>query len=113
MRSGEQCESSLTELLTGSVELYNMCCIIQHSSQTTRKFDYVYLDYTTDTTDEGMPIYRYIQNDAPIYGLEGIAELLPIQWISIKAAFNYTRGKQSSSANLPFIHITGFDQRSG
>ncbi len=64
---------------------------------------YIYLDYTTDTTDEGMPIYRYVQNDASIYGLEGIAELLPVHWLSIKAAYNYTRGQLSSKANLPFI----------
>ena len=64
---------------------------------------YIYLDYTPDTTSEGMPIYRYVQNDAGIYGMEGIAEILPVRWLSIKAAYNYTRGKLTSSANLPFI----------
>ena len=50
-----------------------------------------------------MPIYRFVQNDASIYGMEGIAEFLPVHWLSIKAAYNYTRGQLSSKANLPFI----------
>ena len=65
---------------------------------------YIYLNHTADSTDEGLPIYRYVQNDASIYGLEGIIEILPVHWLSFKAAYNYTRGKQSvTSANLPFI----------
>jgi len=65
---------------------------------------YIYLDHTADSTDEGLPIYRYVQNDASIYGLEGIVEVLPFHWLSLKAAYNYTRGKQSvTSDNLPFI----------
>jgi iron complex outermembrane receptor protein len=65
---------------------------------------YIYLDHTADSTDERLPIYRYVQSDASIYGLEGIAEALPVHWLSLKAAYNYTRGKQSSGTdNLPFI----------
>lgn len=65
---------------------------------------YIYLDHTADSTDEGLPIYKYVQNDASIYGLEGIVEIFPIHWLSLKAAYNYTRGKQSAtSVNLPFI----------
>lgn len=64
---------------------------------------YIYLDHTADSTDVGLPIYRYVQNDASIYGLEGIVEVLPVHWLSLKAAYNYTRGKQSSSSGLPFI----------
>jgi iron complex outermembrane receptor protein len=64
---------------------------------------YIFLDYTADTTDEGLPIYRYVQDDASIYGLEGIVEILPFRWLIIKASYNYTRGKQSQGDNLPFI----------
>jgi len=65
---------------------------------------YIYLDHSADSTDEGLPIYRYVQNDASIYGLEGIVEIFPIHWLSLKAAYNYTRGKKlSTSDNLPFI----------
>jgi iron complex outermembrane receptor protein len=65
---------------------------------------YIYLDHTADSTDEGLPIFRYVQNDAGIYGLEGIIEIFPFHWLNLKAAYNYTRGKQlSASTNLPFI----------
>jgi iron complex outermembrane receptor protein len=64
---------------------------------------YIFLDYTSDTTHEGLSVYRYVQHDARIYGAEAIAEVLPVPWLGIKAAYHYTRGKQSSSSNLPFI----------
>ena len=64
---------------------------------------YIFLDFTTDTTDEGLPVYRYVQHDARIYGLEGLAEYLPVPWLSIKTAYNFTRGQRVSSGNLPFI----------
>ena len=65
--------------------------------------DYIYLAHTVDTTDEGMPVYRYVQHDARIYGGEGIAEFLPARWLSLKVAYHYTRGKRSTDADLPFI----------
>jgi iron complex outermembrane receptor protein len=64
---------------------------------------YIFLGYTTDTTEEGLPVFRYVQDDASIYGLEGIAEFLPFKWLSIKASYNYTRGKRTQGGNLPFI----------
>jgi len=64
---------------------------------------YIYLDYTADTTDDGLPVYRYVQHDAAIYGGEGIAEFLPVSWLSVKVAYHYTRGQRTGSANLPFI----------
>jgi iron complex outermembrane receptor protein len=64
---------------------------------------YIYLDFTTDTTEEGRQVFRYVQHDATIYGGEGIAEFLPVRWMSLKAAYHYTRGQRVGSANLPFI----------
>ncbi len=65
--------------------------------------DYIYLGHTLDTTDEGMPVYRYLQGDARIYGFECVLEVLPVPWLSIKAAYNQTRGELVSTGNLPFI----------
>jgi len=65
--------------------------------------NYVFLALTSDTTDDGQTIYRYEQNNATIYGLEAIAEVLATEELSIKSIYSYIRGKQSNEENLPFI----------
>jgi iron complex outermembrane receptor protein len=65
--------------------------------------DYIFLAPTADTTDEGQKIYRYLQSNASIYGLEALAELLLLPELSLKGNYTYTRGQQSNGNNLPFI----------
>jgi iron complex outermembrane receptor protein len=65
--------------------------------------DYIFLSYTTDTTDEGLSIYRYLQNNATLYGFEGLMEIHPLEDLGIKMAYNFTRGVQAGGENLPFI----------
>ena len=65
--------------------------------------DYIFLSPTTDTTDEGQTIYRYLQSDASIYGLEAVAEWLVLPEFSIKGNYTFTRGQQSNGDGLPFI----------
>jgi iron complex outermembrane receptor protein len=65
--------------------------------------DYIFLSPTVDTTDEGQIIYRYLQSDASIYGLEALAEWLVLPELSIKGNYTFTRGQQSNGDNLPFI----------
>ncbi|MCF6241205.1 MAG: TonB-dependent receptor [Bacteroidales bacterium] len=64
--------------------------------------DYIYLSPTNDTTNEGVKIYRYMQNNAHIYGLEsGIA--YQNTYLSSKISYAYLRGVQENNENLPFI----------
>lgn len=65
--------------------------------------DYIFLDYTSDTTDEGLLIFRYKQDNAEIYGGELMIEMLPIKSFNIKATYSYLRGKQGNGEDLPFI----------
>jgi len=65
--------------------------------------DYIYLSHTTDTTNEGMIIYRYTQNNATLYGFESVLEVLPFPSLSFKMGYNYARGIHSGNENLPFI----------
>ena len=65
--------------------------------------DYIFLDYTSDTTDEGLRIFRYRQNNAMIYGTELEIELLPLKFLSLKGSYSYLRGQQHNGENLPFI----------
>lgn len=65
--------------------------------------DYIYLSPTTDSTDEDMKIYRYQQNNAALYGFEGLIEVHPLKKFGVKFAYNLTRGTQSDGDNLPLI----------
>jgi len=65
--------------------------------------DYIFLSPTADTTDEGLTIFRYLQNNANLYGFEGIVEILPVQSLSLKLAYNFNRGMQPGGANLPLM----------
>jgi iron complex outermembrane receptor protein len=96
-------ESQRNYELDASIHLHRERFLLDLATYYNRIDQYIYLDYTTDTTDDGLPVYRYVQNDATLYGMEVVGEFLPAHWLSIKAGYNYTRGKQSSSVNLPFI----------
>ena len=65
--------------------------------------DYIFLDYSSDTTDEGIQIFQYRQNNALLYGGEIMVELLPLSSLSIIGSYSYLRGEQSNGENLPFI----------
>ncbi len=65
---------------------------------------YIFLDYTADTTAEGLDIYRYQQEDAMIHGFETILEVVPLNWMNLKGSYNYIRGRRTGDGgNLPFI----------
>ncbi|MBE9491814.1 MAG: TonB-dependent receptor [Bacteroidetes bacterium] len=64
---------------------------------------YIFLAPTSDTTFDGDYIYRYSQNDAFLYGMEIVMEILATHNFGIKGTYNYIRGKQSNKINLPFI----------
>lgn len=64
---------------------------------------YIYLAPTSDTTHDGDLIFRYAQNDATIYGLEVIAEVMIKHDFRIKGDYSFIRGNQSNGDNLPFI----------
>lgn len=65
--------------------------------------DYIHLSPTMDTTNDGNKIYRYLQQDARLYGLEAVAEVLPLKWLNILAGYSRVTGIQSDGENLPFI----------
>ncbi|MEN8120357.1 MAG: TonB-dependent receptor [Bacteroidota bacterium] len=65
--------------------------------------NYIYLSPTTDTTEGGIDIFRYIQGNARIYGFETGVAYQPIKWFSIKTTYAYLLGYQENGDNLPFI----------
>lgn len=65
--------------------------------------NYIFLSPTTDSTENGLAIYKYMQHDAFIYGFETFAEVLAAKWLMLKGSFGYLRAEQSDGSNLPFI----------
>jgi len=65
--------------------------------------EYIYLSPTADTTETGLDIYRYVQQNAKIYGMETGAAYRPVKWFSAKLSYAYLIGEQKDEANLPFI----------
>jgi len=64
---------------------------------------YIYMAPTSDTTDDGDQIFRYMQSDAALYGGELSLNVLPLKWVDIKSSYSYIVGKQSNGDYLPFI----------
>ncbi len=67
--------------------------------------NYIYLSPTSDTTDEGILIYRYSQSNASLYGGEASLHIHPhpLDWLHIKSTFAYVIGQQRDGNYLPFI----------
>ena len=66
-------------------------------------FDYIYLAPTNDTTNNGLNIYRYNQNNAKLYGIELSGEYNLFKLLKIKATYAHVTAQLSSGGNLPFI----------
>ncbi len=65
--------------------------------------NYIYLTPTTDTSETGDDIFRYVQENARIYGFEtGVAYQLN-EWVLIKSTYAYLVTNQDNGENLPFI----------
>lgn len=65
--------------------------------------DYIFLDYTSDTTEEGLQIYRYTQDDALLYGAEFEVEIMLMKSLNVNGTYSYLRGKRYNGENLPFV----------
>ncbi|HHH52635.1 MAG TPA: TonB-dependent receptor, partial [Bacteroidetes bacterium] len=65
--------------------------------------DYIYLSPTTDTSANGLPIFRHIQSDAKLYGMEAGLGYFPIEGINLNIAYNYLVAQKNTGEYLPLI----------
>ena len=76
---------------------------------------YIFISPTGDTTSEGMSIYKYMQNDAALYGGEAGVHIHPepLEWLHFEMTFASVIGKQKNGDYLPFIpaHKLNFELR--
>jgi iron complex outermembrane receptor protein len=68
-------------------------------------FNYIHLSPTTDTTSEGVMIYKYDQQNSFLYGGEVLLHFHPhpLDWLHIKGTWAYVVGKTEEGDHLPFI----------
>lgn len=71
---------------------------------------YIYLSPTSDTTEEGMYIYRYSQTDANLYGGEASLHIHPhpLDWLHFVSTYSLVIGKQNDGSYLPRIPAQDF-----
>jgi iron complex outermembrane receptor protein len=68
-----------------------------------RIFDYIFLAPTADTTNAGLDIYRYMQQNATLYGLEITAGYIPFKWLKLNGSYSHIHSRFDDGAPLPFI----------
>jgi iron complex outermembrane receptor protein len=66
---------------------------------------YIYIAPTGDTVSSGMPVYRYQQADAFLYGGEAGLHFHPkkVNWLHVETTFSSVIGKKNHGEYLPFV----------
>jgi iron complex outermembrane recepter protein len=87
-----------------NVEYQNKQLFFSSSVFYNRFVNYVYLSPTSETYF-GFPVFRFLQQDATIFGGEFFASYTPknLKWLQWKEGFTLTQGKLNNGGNLPFI----------
>lgn len=72
--------------------------------------DYIFISPTTDTTSNGVGIYRFSQTNATLYGGEAGIHFHPksLPWLHIDGTYSSVIGKQENGNYLPFIPAQKF-----
>ncbi|MGE4586696.1 MAG: TonB-dependent receptor [Mangrovibacterium sp.] len=67
--------------------------------------DYIHLAPTSETNNSGMPIYRYSQANARLYGGEAGIHFHPVSlpWLHMEGSYSSVTGKKNEGNYLPFI----------
>jgi len=72
--------------------------------------DYIFISPTTDTTSNGISIYRFSQTNATLHGGEAGIHFHPksLPWLHIEGTYSLVIGKQENGNYLPFIPAQKF-----
>lgn len=67
--------------------------------------NYIFISPTADTASSGLRIYRYLQNQALLTGMEAGLHVHPknIEWLHFETTFSSVTGLQKNGNYLPFI----------
>jgi len=66
---------------------------------------FIFISPTGEESGNGLPVYRYMQQNSRLYGGEAGIHYHPksIQWLHIETTYSTVTGKQSNGDYLPFI----------
>jgi len=67
--------------------------------------DFIFISPTGEITGNGLPVYRYLQQNSYLYGGEAGLHYHPehLKWLHIETTFSSVTGKHSDGSYLPFI----------
>lgn len=67
--------------------------------------NYIYISPSSDTSDQGNRIYKYMQSNATLFGFEAGFHIHPkhLEWLHFETTFSNVTGKKSNGNYLPFI----------
>ncbi|MDA3890377.1 MAG: TonB-dependent receptor [Salinivirgaceae bacterium] len=68
-----------------------------------RIFDYIYMESTGDTVNNGIDLYQYAQNNAALYGAELFTKYNITNKFKINGTYSHVMAQQDNSDYLPFI----------
>ena len=64
---------------------------------------YIFLSPTKDISDNNLPIYKYLQTNAKLYGFETNLGYFPFNWLNFSISYNYLIAEKENGENLPLI----------
>ncbi len=65
--------------------------------------NYIYLSPSADTTHAGGKIFKYVQNNAKLYGIETAFKIRPNSWVLFNANYAFLLAEDIEGNALPFI----------
>lgn len=65
--------------------------------------NYIFLSPAGDKTEKGLPIYKFMQSDASLYGFESNLGYFPTESINLSTSYNYLVAKKENGEYLPLI----------
>lgn len=65
-------------------------------------FDYIYLAPTNEDSI-GFPVFRFLQQDAKLYGGEIQVRYMPVKWLQVSAGYDRVDGVLKDGTHIPYI----------
>ena len=67
--------------------------------------DYIFISPTGSLSAENIPVYRYLQSNARLFGGEAVLHIhpQPIEWLHFETTYATVTGKQGHGEDLPLI----------
>ncbi len=86
-----------------SLHIHNTKTVLEFSGFYNYINKYIYLSPTDETSIHGLPVFKYLQDNAKLYGFETNFGFFPASWMNFSFAYNYLVAKKNNDSYLPLI----------